>query len=267
MNRTPDGSHAVRRNGFTLIELLVVIAIIGLVIGITLPALAGARTSARQTLSVSNVRSIAQTFELYAGSHRTYPFPGSVEGPAGNTGTVYSMNWYATDGQAFIATSEIWPMATLWPALISSITPWDEAFETWVSPGREKTLPTIDDIFGEREPQDVVSYELCHGFLARARNWSRNATADPALIGPTKPSDVRSPSSKAMLFDSDLTYLRTQPEIVEGHYDAPTPIAFADAHAEVRSPLKATAGAPNPLNGTDIRRLHNTPDGLLGSDY
>lgn len=265
-------THIPSRAGFTLIELLVVIAIIGVVTSIVLPALGGARTKARQTISLANTRSIAQSFELYAGAHRVLPFPGQVESEhTGGLEGVYSMNWYARDGLAIIAVTEVWPMATLWPALVSDITPWDEAFGTWVSPGRSKELPGIDDIFGEREPSDVVSYEYSNSFLARPRIWSGDrdapADADRSMVAPTKPSDVRSPSGKVMLFDTDLTYLREQPEIVEGHYDALTPMAFVDGHAAVHNPLDATAGAPNPLNGTDIRRLHNTPNGVQGVDY
>ena len=260
------------RHGFTLIELLVVIAVIGLLIAIILPALGGARTQARQTLSLANTRSIAQTFELYANAHRVYPFPGSVtKDVSGIPSDVYSMNWYAPRGTAIVAISDIWPMATLWPALVADITPWDEGFPTWVSPGRDRSLESLEDILGDREATDVVSYEFAHGFFARPRNWSGSrdapAPADDSLIAPTRPGDVRSPSSKVMLFDSDLTYLREQPDIVEGHYDTGAPMSFADGHADVRNPLDAAEGVANPLNRGDIRRLHNTPNGVQGADY
>ncbi len=60
----------MRCRGFTLIELLVVIAIIALVVGILLPALAGARNTARMGVSLSNMKQIATAHELYRVEHR-----------------------------------------------------------------------------------------------------------------------------------------------------------------------------------------------------
>jgi len=55
----------MRRLAFTLVELLVVIAIIALLIAILLPALGKARSSARRTKCLANLRGLTQSVQWY----------------------------------------------------------------------------------------------------------------------------------------------------------------------------------------------------------
>lgn len=62
-------NHA-RSRGFTLIELLVVVAIIATLMGILLPALGSARTSARAVKELSGARQLMLAYTMYADDNR-----------------------------------------------------------------------------------------------------------------------------------------------------------------------------------------------------
>jgi len=81
------GNAKSRRAGFTLVELLVVIGIIALLISIMLPSLNAARRQATRIACAANIRSIGQSYQLYAAEYKgNYPPVQMWHWPIGNWG-------------------------------------------------------------------------------------------------------------------------------------------------------------------------------------
>ena len=62
-----------RRQAFTLVELLVVLSIIGLLAGLTLPAVQMARESARRTSCMSNLKQLGLAASNFESTFKRYP--------------------------------------------------------------------------------------------------------------------------------------------------------------------------------------------------
>lgn len=80
LNLTANGRTFMNRYAFTLIELLVVIAIIGVLVGMTLPAVQMVRESGRRTICLNNLRQVSLGVINYESSHRR--FPAGITNPA-----------------------------------------------------------------------------------------------------------------------------------------------------------------------------------------
>lgn len=75
-----------RKKGFTLIELLVVIAIIAILAAMLLPALDRARTQARQSVCMSNLKQLGIAVSMYLNDFNEYFYP-TVWAWTGDRGT------------------------------------------------------------------------------------------------------------------------------------------------------------------------------------
>lgn len=82
------------KRGFTLIELLVVIAIIGVLAGVVLTSLGTARSKARDTQKIANLKNIQLALELYADSNASGAYPAAVTTASG--AVCYGLNTLVT---------------------------------------------------------------------------------------------------------------------------------------------------------------------------
>ena len=83
---TPTGRH----KAFTLIELLVVVAIIAILAGLLLPSLAKAKSKAKQTVCLNDLRQMSLGFRVWANDHRDrYPW----QLASTNEGSLGSPDW------------------------------------------------------------------------------------------------------------------------------------------------------------------------------
>ncbi len=78
---------------FTIIELLVVIAIIGILAGMLLPSLREARSDARGTSCISNLRQLGIAFEMYLHAHNGIYPPLYWQAPTGHPQAGVNFRW------------------------------------------------------------------------------------------------------------------------------------------------------------------------------
>jgi len=247
--------RSARTRAFTIIEMMVVVVILSILISLAVVGLFGARGSALQTKSLSNIRGIGQTLEMYVGMYRFYPFA-----PDGTP--MYAMPPDEPNAQK-IGFSPVWLLEGTWPMLMHAVSPWREHYPTWLSPSvnRPPGRPWVRDPSVIMDTGALPSYRYSNSFIARPSVWSTSAETQSSDVGPTSPADVATPSLKALMFDTDRAYLRGKEAA------APRPVLFADSSAAARRDSDATTPVQNRLHGNAPVRYHDTPNGVHGRDF
>lgn len=240
---TPSG-----RRGFSMIELLVTIGVIGVVMAILLPALSGGVGTARRTASLANLRTIGQLVQQYADqSADAYPWTRRGVDSCGIP----------------VQFSPIWQMSTHWPLAMGGVIDMAQLRGVMLSPGARR-----DDDTAVRPCIEPPSYTYSNSFLADPRVWSGEGVADDSLVRAVTLGMVAYPSSKALMWDWELPYVRRELRRAGPDLDERTPMLFADGHGAEHLPSAATEAVDNPfVDGVPLKRLHNTRNGVRGRDY
>jgi|694.fasta_scaffold03159_4 prepilin-type N-terminal cleavage/methylation domain-containing protein/prepilin-type processing-associated H-X9-DG protein len=175
------------RRGMTLIELLVVIAIIGVLVGLLLPSLQGARQAGRRAACANNLRQLALGVINYESVKRWYPSNGSGKDlnlyvsflwdtlPYIDQQDVYNAN-FAT---LVTATSNPWGVPALRRVAVAALRCPDDIFSPDSDPSGEPTnyRCSIGDIFSP----DAKARRGPFGSASGIWNWSNASRVTDGL--------------------------------------------------------------------------------------
>jgi prepilin-type N-terminal cleavage/methylation domain-containing protein/prepilin-type processing-associated H-X9-DG protein len=246
-NQTGGGQDISRemRRGFTLIELLVVIAIIGILAGLILPALAGAKRRAAQAACTNNQKQLGTGMSMYIDdNHETFP------GMASEHSGFQTEDWiYWRTNSSFLQVQQSPIVLTLANTSINLFRcPLD----------RDNTARFAE---GAQDPANgpyMYSYSLTSYNLTADDNgnpvnpgMSSNFSQTPLL--PFKLGAVHNPSGKIMLAEevasdnssdnptgaaviNDGRWMPQDPDVLTSRHDGKADVVFADFHVTPVTP-------------------------------
>lgn len=236
------------RPGFSLVELLVVIGVVAILLSLVLPALRGARRSAAELVSLSNARQLAMVIQMYSDASGGL-LPATEDG-----------RFYPEIDESSSFSYPYWQVYQTWTGVVFPVLPYGDAIDVYISPLARRT-----DIGHATWPS---SYHYSTSFAGQPALWKPGAVADASLRRGVRSHQIRFPSSKALLWDSEVDAGRAQARDPDGNLITVTPIASADGSGAFRVPAEAAVAVPNPYgNGVSRLRMHNTPEGVSGRDF
>ena len=244
MSHRPEEPH----RGFTLVEVLVAISIIAILLAFSLPALVGARGSAERVVSLSRAKQLHAAIEMYAnGSSGMYP-------------AIDEEKDYPNLGGNGSFRFPYWQISETWFGVIWDVLPAEGSnLGVFYSPGVERL-----DRVGQMPP----SYAYSTSFAGRPELWTPKGEPRTRYQRSAMTHEVRFPSSKAILWDGELGWLRDTPKREGQDLDEKTPMMMADGSGSQRIPAAASDAFPNPIaHALDRAKLHNTAEGVYGRDY
>jgi type II secretory pathway pseudopilin PulG len=228
-------------------EILVTITLIAILLALVVPSVASATRAARITKSTVNARELTRAITLYADMSRGY-LPATTPGvpvPTDDEGSAVGYPPYQIDDT--------------WSGVIANTLPLWEHRDAFFSPGLSR------DVW--RWPSSYT-YAVC--LAGDPIAWTPGVTMLGDVAVRRRIDQVRFPSSKSMLWDRHLGWLRREPNTdTSGNILDPTAIGMVDTSVRVRRSTEASAPVSSALHPMWARgrAMHDTRFGATGVDF
>jgi competence protein ComGC len=251
--------HRGRPRGFTIAELLVVIGVVMVLIGISLPALRGARITALEHAVLAHQRQSGLSVQIYTNDHAgklpSYSIPGTDHAPLKYHHGEMKGRWIFGD-----EVGSFWSQHSYWAYYMEGI-----GYDTL----HARTGPEFSEEHNRNASEQARGWDwMTAGAFAAPHYFSRGQPQRVRDLGGQRITITRHPSQKTMLMRWNIARYRQVREGGELTDEAFARIPmfwwFTDGHSAMH--------APDDLRpGVDVEDGWNEPgvtteDGLHGRD-